>query len=208
MLISDYVSDWAASVFGPMAACPWDATARAVELVGDALRSLGEDYAIDGGIAVHRTATLEPGAIIKPPALVGPACFVAASAYLRGGVFLADGCTVGPGVEIKSSFLFGGSACAHFNFVGDTIIGRTVNLEAGAVLANYRNEAPGRTIAVCVGDSLIDTGTAKFGALIGDDVRIGANAVLAPGTIIQRGARIGRLQLVDRVAEMAPHLLR
>ena len=208
MLISDYISDWAASVFGPMAAFPWDATARAVELVGGALRPLGEDYAIDGGIAVHRTATIEPGAIIKPPALVGPACFVAASAYLRGGVFLADGCTVGPGVEIKSSFLFGRSACAHFNFVGDTIIGRIVNLEAGAVIANHRNEAPGRTIMVRSGDRLIDTGVAKFGALIGDEARVGANAVLAPGSIVGRGACIGRLQLVDQAAEITPHLLR
>lgn len=52
-------------------------------------------------------------------------------AYLRGGVWLERSCVVGPGAELKSSFLFDGSKLAHFNFVGDSIVGCEVNLEAG-----------------------------------------------------------------------------
>jgi bifunctional N-acetylglucosamine-1-phosphate-uridyltransferase/glucosamine-1-phosphate-acetyltransferase GlmU-like protein len=114
---------------------------------------------------VHPDAVLEPGAIIKPPGVIGV--------------------TVGPGVEVKSSLIGPGSALAHFNFVGDSILGADVNLEAGAVIANHWNERP-------------DTGRIKFGALIGDHCRIGANAVLSPGTILPPGTIVPRLALVDQ----------
>ena len=45
---------------------------------------------------------------------------------------------------------------------------------------------------------LIETGVTKFGALVGDDCKIGANAVLSPGTILAKGTVVGRLQLVDQ----------
>jgi NDP-sugar pyrophosphorylase family protein len=134
---------------------------------------------------IHADAVIEPGAVIKPPVVIGAGCFIAAHAYLRGGVVLGDGVTVGPGVEVKSSLIGPGSGLAHFNFVGDSILGTEVNLEAGAVIANHWNERP-------------DTGRLKFGALIGDGCRIGANAVLAPGTILAPGTVVPRLALVDQ----------
>lgn len=135
--------------------------------------------------AIHPGAVIEPGAVIKPPAVIGAGCFVAAHAYLRGGVVLGERVTVGPGVEIKSSLIGPGSTLAHFNFVGDSILGAAVNLEAGAVVANHWNERP-------------DAGRGKFGALIGDHCRIGANAVLSPGTILATGTVVPRLALVDQ----------
>ena len=47
---------------------------------------------------------------------------------------------MGAHCEIKSCFMFNNSANAHFNFVGDSIIGSYVNIEAGAVFANHYNE--------------------------------------------------------------------
>jgi len=64
---------------------------------------------------------------------------VAAHAYLRGGVFLDEDVRVGPSCEVKASFIFRGSALAHLNYAGDSLIGASVNLEAGAVLANHFN---------------------------------------------------------------------
>ncbi|HEY1795118.1 MAG TPA: DapH/DapD/GlmU-related protein [Stellaceae bacterium] len=134
---------------------------------------------------IHPAAIVEPGAVIKPPVVIGAGCLVAAHAYLRGGVVLGERVTVGPGVEIKSSLIGPESALAHFNFVGNSILGADVNLEAGAVIANHWNERP-------------DIGRAKFGALIGDRCRIGANAVLSPGTILKPGTIVPRLTLVDQ----------
>ena len=113
--------------------------------------------------------------MVKGPAIIGAECFIANGAYLRGGVWLDERCIIGPGSELKSSFVFSGSKLAHLNFVGDTILGSDVNLEAGSVIANHRNERIDKQIRVRIGAMLHSTGVEKFGALVGDRVRIGAN---------------------------------
>ncbi|MES2724715.1 MAG: DapH/DapD/GlmU-related protein [Pseudomonadota bacterium] len=149
-------------------------------------------------MALHRSAVVEPGAVLKGPAIIGPRCLVAAGAYLRGGVFLEEDCIVGPNAELKSSFMFKGSKLAHLNFVGDSILGAGVNIEAGAAIANYRNELEDKAIRIAWRGGVLETGVEKFGALLGDETRVGANAVIAPGAILERTARVGRLALVDQ----------
>lgn len=117
---------------------------------------------------------------------------------MRGGTYLAGECTIGPGSELKTSFMFPGSKIAHLNFIGDSILGSNVNIEAGAIVANYRNELDDKTIRILLDGKMIDTGVDKFGALIGDRSRVGANAVIAPGALLRPETKIGRLQLVDQ----------
>ena len=200
ILLTDYIKR-AHAAFPPLAlhAYPWQATAQAVSLVQEWLRTLGDDYQVQNGIAIHRAATVEEGVVLKGPVVVSAGCFLAAHAYLRGGVFLDEGVTVGPGCEVKSSFLFRGTTLAHFNFVGDSLVGGGVNLEAGAVVANHYNERTHKDIAVRAGGQVIQTGVQKFGALIGDGSRLGANAVTSPGTILPPGSVVGRLELVEQV---------
>jgi UDP-N-acetylglucosamine diphosphorylase / glucose-1-phosphate thymidylyltransferase / UDP-N-acetylgalactosamine diphosphorylase / glucosamine-1-phosphate N-acetyltransferase / galactosamine-1-phosphate N-acetyltransferase len=154
-----------------------------------------------GTIAVHPTATVEAGAVVKGSAVIGAECFIANGAYLRGGVWLDERCTIGPGSELKSSFMFSGSKLAHLNFVGNTILGSEVNLEAGCVVANHRNERIDKQIRVRIGPKLYSTGVEKFGALVGDRVKIGANSVLAPGTLIRPDQIIPRLSLIDQESD-------
>jgi bifunctional N-acetylglucosamine-1-phosphate-uridyltransferase/glucosamine-1-phosphate-acetyltransferase GlmU-like protein len=198
IVISDYVSlDAGFQLDLP----PWEACRMAAEIIERRLADLSAFYRIiDRGIAVHHTAVIEQGAILKAPCVIGENCLVAAFAYLRGGVWLDSQVTVGPSAEVKSSFVFRGSSLAHLNFVGNSVIGRNVNIEAGAVLANYRNERDSKEITCFDGRRYFQTGHDKFGSLIGDGCRIGANAVLAPGTILARGAVVERLALVDQVA--------
>jgi bifunctional UDP-N-acetylglucosamine pyrophosphorylase / glucosamine-1-phosphate N-acetyltransferase len=182
-------------------ATPWDMSAHAVEAVRAVLPTLGVEFAMVGEVAVHRGAVVEAGAVLRGPAVVSDGCVVAAHAYLRDGVFLDRGVRVGPSCEVKASFVFHGSALAHLNYVGNSLIGARVNLEAGAVLANHFNEREDKRISVIVGGRLVSTGVEKFGALIGDGSRIGANAVTAPGTILPPRSIVHRLQLVDQVAQ-------
>jgi NDP-sugar pyrophosphorylase family protein len=198
MLISDYVRRWSAISFGTDEALPWSVTHSAPELIRKAIASLGSDYRLDGEVAMHSSAEIEKGATIKGPAIIGPRSFVSASALLRGGVFIDESCIVGPAVELKTTFMFSGSKAAHLNFIGDSIIGSDVNLEAGSMVANYRNELSDKTIRIVHGDRVIDTGVEKFGALVGDGTRVGANAVIAPGAVLGRDARVPRLGLVDQ----------
>lgn len=186
----------------PVEDYPWSVTQRAAAILVSALAQLDSDYQIAGEVAIHRTARVETGAILKGPLVIGAGCFIASHAYLRGGVFLASEVTIGPGCEVKASFIGPGSALAHFNFVGDSIVGSGVNLEAGAVIANHWNEREDKSISVVVDGSLVATHTEKFGALVGDGARIGANAVLSPGTLLSPGAIVARLSLVDQVAAL------
>jgi len=96
--------------------------------------------------------------------------------------------------------VFGGTALAHLNFVGDSVVGAGVNMEAGSVVCNHRNERSDKQIFVRSGQggALQGTGCEKFGALIGDGVRIGANAVIAPGALLLPGSVIGRASLLDQ----------
>ena len=175
---------------------PWAVARAAAELVTQMLETLGDDYVLHNGVARHRDCKVEAGAVLKPPVIVSAGCFVAAHAYLRGGVFLAENVTVGPGCEVKSSFVLPGSTLAHFNFVGDSLVGENVNLEAGAVLANHFNERTDKRIFANWNGQVLDTGTTKFGALVGDGTRIGANAVTEPGTVLAPKTVVARLELV------------
>lgn len=179
-------------------ASPWWLTTHAEAVVRALLPALGDDYAVDGEIAIHRSATVEAGATLKGPLVVGPRNFIATGAYLRGGCWLDADVIIGPGAELKTSFVFAGSKLAHFNFVGDSVLGARVNLEAGSIVCNYRNERADKQVRVRVGGALHDTGVTKFGALIGDDGRIGANAVLAPGALLAPGSVVGRTALLDQ----------
>lgn len=177
---------------------PWELTARAREAAARLLAGVGPGCAVSDGVAVHGTAAVESGSVVKGPAVIGPDCPVAAGAYVRDGCWLDAGCTLGPGAEVKSAFLFAGSTLAHFNFVGDSVLGAGVNLEAGAVIANYRNERPDSAIVIHADGRRIATGARKLGALVGDGCRLGANAVVAPGALLRPGTVVPRLGLVDQ----------
>jgi UDP-N-acetylglucosamine diphosphorylase / glucose-1-phosphate thymidylyltransferase / UDP-N-acetylgalactosamine diphosphorylase / glucosamine-1-phosphate N-acetyltransferase / galactosamine-1-phosphate N-acetyltransferase len=181
---------------------PWQCTQGIETLLRVLLAQLNLGWVRCGDAVVHQSAIVEPGAVIKGVAVIGPRAFVSSSALLRGGVWLGQGCVIGPGCEVKTSFMGAGSKLAHLNFCGDSVIGCDVNIEAGAMLANCRNERDDKRIRVRVGAVLHTLDVTKFGALVGDGCRIGANAVLAPGTVLARGAVVGRLELVDQ--ERAP----
>lgn len=197
-LLDQSVAEWAESPFASLRLPPWSIVKQAEQLIRAAVSTLGQGYRVEDGLALHETAIIEQGVILKGAGIIGPRCFIAAGAYLRGGVYLGADCIVGPGSELKTTFLFSGSKLAHLNFVGDSLIGSQVNIEAGAVVANYRNELADKTIRILHGGEIIDTGVEKFGSLIGDGVRVGANAVIAPGAVLAPGEHVPRLSLVDQ----------
>src|SRR5687768_11533184 len=119
---------------------PWEVTENTVKILLEKIANLDTDFKIFNQVAIHKSVSIDSNAILKGPAIISPNCFVGAHAYLRGGVFLDENVTVGPGCEVKSSFIFSYTALAHFNFVGDSLVGSYVNMEAGAVVANHYNE--------------------------------------------------------------------
>lgn len=176
----------------------WNIPATIESILSQQIRALSSDYVIRGNIAIHKTAHVEEHTILKGSIIISEGCFIGAHTYFRGGVFLGKGSIVGPGCEIKSSMILQNSALAHFNFVGDSVIGSMVNMEAGSVIANHYNERKDKTITVLINGNKTMIGVTKFGALVGDRTRIGANAVLSPGTILNTDSVVKRLELVEQ----------
>lgn len=177
---------------------PWHITSMLPHLLMDMIPQLNQDFIISDGVAIHKSATIEQGAVLKAPIVVCAHSFIGAHAYLREGVYLGESVVIGPGCEIKSSLICAKSTIAHFNFIGDSIIGNHVNFEAGAITANYHNNKVDKRIFVAHQSNVIDIGVDKFGSLIGDHSKIGANAVLSPGTLLPKYFMVNRLQLIDQ----------
>lgn len=126
---------------------------------------------------------VEPGAMVKGPAIIGPGTVIRQGAYIREYVLIGAGCVVGHATEVKGSILLDGAQAPHFNYVGDSILGRGCNLGAGTKLSNLKND--GTEVAVRGPDGrAMPTGLRKLGAIIGDGVTTGCNAVTSPGTLI------------------------
>src|ERR1017187_8169673 len=109
-------------------------------------------------------------------------------AFIGENVFIGDGSVVGNSSELKNSLLFNGANAAHFNYIGDSILGHRAHLGAGVKISNYKLFPD--NIEVEVDGVPFDTGLRKFGALLGDGAEAGCNAVLNPGSILGRGAVI------------------
>ena len=178
---------------------PWEITEQLTDMLNKMITKLDTTYTISEGIAVHESAVIEEGAVLKGPVIVSENCYIGAHAYLRGPVFLGNSVRIGPGCELKQSVIFDHTAIAHFNYIGNSLIGSHVNFEAGAIAANHFNERADKKIPVMYKGELIQTGIEKFGALVGDGSKIGANAVLSPGTILEKGSVVGRLELIDQL---------
>lgn len=142
-------------------------------------------HILDGPIAVGPGCRIEPGAVLRGPLILGAGCEVRTGAYLRGGVILGDRCVVGAHTEVKRSVLLDGAHAPHQNYVGDSILGRGVNLGAGTILSNVKNI--GREVTFHHGDDLVHTGLRKLGAILGDGCRTGCNTVLNPGVLMGPG---------------------
>lgn len=194
--ISDYIDRFRISFPDLERNDPWHITGHLSEILIEKMLHLGPDFKIFNKVAIHKSVTIGSHATIKGPAILSANCFIGSHAYIRGGVFLDEHVSIGPGCEVKTSLLFAGAALGHFNFVGDSIIGAHVNLEAGAVIANHYNERKDKTIRVMIDGKMYEATGEKFGALVGDHTKIGANAVLSPGTVLKRDSIVSRLQLV------------
>jgi bifunctional N-acetylglucosamine-1-phosphate-uridyltransferase/glucosamine-1-phosphate-acetyltransferase GlmU-like protein len=142
-------------------------------------------------ILIGAGTLLEPTAIIKGPAVIGNECEIRQGAYIRGNVIVGKNSIIGHATEVKNSIIMNHSEAGHFNYIGDSILGNHVNMGAGSRLANLQfRSAEEKTqgyiheIQIPIDGQLVHTERSKLGAILGDHVEIGCNAVLCPGTFL------------------------
>lgn len=137
---------------------------------------------------VHKTAKVFPSAYLGAPCIIGAGTEVRHCAFIRGSALIGENCVVGNSVELKNVIIFDNVQTPHYNYVGDSILGYKSHMGAGSITSNVKSD---KTNVVIKSDSeQIETGIKKIGAMLGDNVEVGCNSVLNPGTIIGRCSNI------------------
>ncbi|TQV88619.1 bifunctional UDP-N-acetylglucosamine diphosphorylase/glucosamine-1-phosphate N-acetyltransferase GlmU [Aliikangiella coralliicola] len=148
---------------------------------------------IEGRVCLHEGARIGPNVVLKDCVIgagsvikansviedstVDQGCSVGPFARLRPGTHLRDDSHVGNFVEIKKSTIGEGSKAGHLAYIGDSEVGRQVNIGAGTITCNYDGANKHKTII-------------EDGAFIGSDtqlvapVRIGKNVTVGAGTTV------------------------
>jgi len=151
---------------------------------------------VRAGVVVEAGATVEPGTVVEGPVLIRSGARVGPNAYVRGHTLLGEDTRVGNGVEIKNSVVMAGTNVPHLSYVGDSVLGRDVNLGAGTNVANLRHD--GADVRLTVKGERVSTGRRKFGIVAGDGAKTGINTSLNPGVTLSTGAHTGPGETVRR----------
>jgi len=153
---------------------------------------LGTGVNIGPGCVI-KNSTIASNCIIKPYSVIENAIIdkqveVGPFARIRPGAHLKENSRVGNFVEIKNTVLGKNSKASHLSYLGDSEIGRNVNIGAGTITCNYDGANKFKTII-------------KDGAFIGSDtqlvapVTIGENATIGAGSTITKDTEDNRLTL-------------
>ena len=137
---------------------------------------------------IAKSAKVYPTATILAPCIIGEETEVRPGAFIRGNAIVGNKCVVGNSTELKNVILFNNVQVPHYNYVGDSVLGYKSHMGAGAVTSNVKSD---KTLVVVKNkDEHIETGLKKFGAMLGDNVEVGCNSVLNPGTVIGRFSNV------------------
>ena len=176
---------------------PWEALKGIKDMIISLGATLGEEYTeVSPQVWVHKTATVAPTAHLGAPCIIGANTEVRHCAFIRGSALVGENCVVGNSVELKNVILFDNVQTPHYNYVGDSILGYKSHMGAGSITSNVKSD---KTLVVIHGETKMETGQKKVGALLGDFVEIGCNSVLNPGTVIGRNSSVYPLSCVRGV---------
>ncbi len=148
----------------------------------DEYDQVGED------VWIAKSANVFPSAYVHGPAIIGKDAEVRHCAFIRGNAIVGEGAVVGNSTELKNVVLFNKVQVPHYIYVGDSVLGYKAHMGAGSITSNVK--ADKMLVKVHAGTENIETGLKKFGAMLGDHVEVGCNAVLNPGTVIGRETNV------------------
>lgn len=147
---------------------------------------------IDPSVKIGPNTKIFPFTYIEKDVTIGKSCSVGPYCHLREGSVLKDKASVGNFTEIKNSTLEEGTFMRHMSYVGDTKVGRNVNIGAGTVVANFDGKKKNKTVI-------------KDKAFIGCDsvliapVVIGKKAIVGAGSVVTRNHNVSDAAVVAGV---------
>lgn len=178
---------------------PWEVLPKIKDFIIELGKKLPADIYEERGenIWVAKSAKVAPTACLNGPLIVDEDAEIRHCAFVRGSAIVGKGAVVGNSTELKNVVLFNKVQVPHYNYVGDSVLGFKAHMGAGSITSNVKSD---KTLVVVKGDGFaIETGLKKMGAMLGDNVEVGCNSVLNPGTVIGRESNIYPTSMVRGV---------
>ncbi len=169
---------------------PWEALPHIKEFIAELGNTLSLDEYDKRGddVWIAKSAKVFDSAFIGGPCIIGKEAEVRHCAFIRGSAIVGEGAVVGNSTELKNVILFNKVQVPHYNYVGDSILGFKAHMGAGSITSNVRSDK--QLVVVHNEGTNIETGLKKFGAMLGDNVEVGCNSVLNPGTVIGKESNV------------------
>ena len=169
---------------------PWEVLENISQFILDIGKTLdSEEFDNPSeGVWIAKDANIFPSAYIGSPCIIDHGVEVRHGAFIRGSAIIGKNVVVGNSVELKNVILFDNVQVPHYNYVGDSILGYKSHMGAGSITSNVKSD---KSLVKIKGEDIcIETGRKKVGAILGDNVEVGCNTVLNPGTVICRNTNI------------------
>ncbi len=178
---------------------PWEVLPKIHDFIIELGKRLpGELYEEKGeNIWIAKNATVAPTACLNGPLIVDEDAEIRHCAFIRGNAIVGKGAVVGNSTELKNVILFNKVQVPHYNYVGDSILGFKSHMGAGSITSNVKSDKT--LVVVHNGDTTVETGLKKMGAMLGDCVEVGCNSVLNPGTVIGKNSNVYPTSMVRGV---------
>jgi len=165
---------------------PWEAIKKKDDIIDFSQKKiegeLHETAEIKGNVVIGKGTIVGSNVFIEGSCIIGENCTIRRGAMIRAKTIVGNNVVIGHGVELKNSIIFDEVKMGTNSFVGDSILGKGARVASGAITGNRRFDQ--KEVNVKIGDETFSTGTEKFGCVMGEYARIGANCASAPGTLI------------------------
>lgn len=175
---------------------PWEVLGDIKEFIlklGDSLSPELFDHP-EEGVWIAKDAKVFPSAYIGAPCIIDQGAEIRHCAFIRGSAVVGKGAVVGNSTELKNVVLFDKVQVPHYNYVGDSVLGYKAHMGADSITSNVKSDKS--LVVIKDGPDSMETGRKKIGAMLGDEVEVGCNSVLNPGTVIGRGSNVYPLSSV------------
>lgn len=161
---------------------PWQMLPKIKELAQKIIENGIAGYTeIQKGVLVGENVSIAKTATIEAPCIIGSDTEIRPGAYIRGSVIVGRGCVIGNSSELKNCILLDKAQAPHYNYIGDSILGNKAHMGAGSICSNLKSD---NKPVVIHGETEMETGLRKVGAILADGADIGCGCVLNPGTVI------------------------
>lgn len=180
---------------------PWEVLPNIKDFIIELGKTLPKETfnVVKENVWIAKSAKIFDSAYIAGPCIIDENAEIRQCAFVRGSAIIGKNVVLGNSCEVKNAILFDNVQVPHFNYVGDSVLGYKSHIGAGGITSNVKSDKT--LVTIKEGEEKIETNLKKVGAMIGDNVEVGCNSVLCPGTVIGRGTTIYPLSMVRGVVK-------